>query len=57
MFEISFELDGYEEAQKILLAHRRAHPNNPTIIRLQFEMAAKVCSTVKNCYFVTLIVI
>ncbi len=43
----SYNLDGYDEAQHILKVHRDADPNNPTVIRLQFEMALKVASVGK----------
>jgi hypothetical protein len=42
LFLSSFELDGHEGAQKVLKGHRNTDPENPTIIRLQFDMALKV---------------
>ena len=38
----SFELDGHDGAEKVLKGHRDRDPDNPTIIRLQFDMALKV---------------
>lgn len=38
----SLNTDGYAAAQQILQSHRDAEPENPTIIRLQYELALKV---------------
>lgn len=47
----SYHLDGHENAQKVLKTHRDAQPNNPTIIRLQFEMALKVKTNDNTFWF------